>query len=260
MGNKPYAGSVVDPDPLAITDIKWTRHDLTLLVEHSFGAKFRLGGFVPFMNLHVENRAMMTEGGTGKFKMGDAGLYGVFTPWERSAPHPPHRFFDLQNLSLYAGLTFPTGDERNAALPALHFAQTGSGSIDPRFGVGYAAPIGSYFGAFLDAGLRLDGGADGAGFRNGPLWTARLGGSFTPHKIVSVGVAAELVIRERNLQTGRALSESGGIHTFVVPRVLVRPFKGLFFDATLGIPIWRHVNFQQPVMAYYFSVAAGYFF
>ncbi len=230
------------------------------MVEHRFNARFRLGGTLPMSRVDVYNRTTKAEGGTDGFQLGDAGLYAVFTPWEILEPHEPDPFLSLHNLQLSAGLTFPTGDERAASLPALHFGQTGSGSIDPRFSAGYYGGFAKYFGAFLDGTLRLDGGADGSGFRNGPIYTVRLGATFAPHRIVSIGVANELVIREKNLQSGRLLSESGGIHDFIVPRVLLNPVAGLFVDASVGIPVWRHVYFQQPAAALYATVAVGWYF
>ncbi|HEV8325195.1 MAG TPA: hypothetical protein VG389_26500 [Myxococcota bacterium] len=258
-GHKAYAGSVVDPNPLDITNISWTRHDLTLSFEHAFGDHVRLGGTLPFSMIRVHNNAWMSDVKTNGFQLGDIGAYAVFQPWESTDPLG-HHFFDPHNLQLLFGMTFPTGDERAGSLPGLHFLQLGSGSIDPRFGVGYSGRLGRFFGLYGDVGLRLDGGADSSGYRSGNIYTARVGAMFTPIKYVSIAVSNELVVRNINYQSGGVAAESGGVWDFFVPRVLIAPFGGFFIDASAGIPVWRHVFLQQPVAAFNASVAVGYYF
>jgi hypothetical protein len=256
-GDQAYAGNSPDPHPTFLADLQFTRRVLTLEAERRLSSRWQLGVQLPFIDQHVHNNQMNTNVDVD-WKLGDAVIYSALSPWESEDEAHVDPFLSLHNFQFLIGLSLPTGDERVGDFPALHYAQTGSGSADPRLGATYYGRINRWGGAFADAGVVIDTGADGSGYRNGNLYAFGAGAALTPHRLVTLSLADETIIRWHNLQNGQQLFESGGKWNFLVARATAYPVDAVFIDLEVGIPIYRNVNIVQPVTGYNLSVAVGY--
>lgn len=188
---------------------------------------------------------------------GDVQGYLLWAPWETSADHK-EEFLSRHNLSFLFGLSLPTGDERNGDAPALHFNQTGSGSIDTRIGALYNAPISGPMRVYSGLSFLIDGGSDTSRFRNGTLTDFRIGGSYAPSEIGSVFLSIDWINRRRNLSAGNELGDSGGTWTFLEVGGTLTPWRRSFIDAAVAIPIYRNVHHTQPVSDEVFSLGFGW--
>lgn len=254
-GDTAYKGGDESPSPGSSSDIDWSRSVYTLEFHHQLNSSFGFGGTVPFYDMEVFNRQKGTEDQKSAF--GDIGFYAVWAPWEATEPHDPDGFFSLHNLSLLAGLSVPTGNERKGDAPANHFNQLSSGSIDVRLGATYNGSVADGFCLFVGTSLLVDGGSDSSGFRNGTIYDFRIGGSYAPVDFASVFVDLDVLIRERNYQSGSELGSSGGSWGFLELGATVTPGKGFFVEGSVAIPIYRRVNLEQPVSDAMWSLGVG---
>lgn len=229
--------------------------------ERQVRPRLRFGASLPMLDQRVSNNQASPakpEVVHKGWSLADPSAFLFWAPWETREVHPPDPFLSLHNLQFYFGLSFPLGDERKADAPAIHFAQLGSGSIDPRFGLGYVGRVASRVALFGDASVLIDGGTDTTQFRNGNLYDVRLGGTVAPHRIVAVALTNEVVLRNRNYQTGTRLAESGSRWDFVTGRVTVYPVPAAFVEGSYALPVYRYVNFVQPVTNQIVTVSLGF--
>ena len=247
-------------NPRATANIEGDRTALALDVYHQISPQIGVGATIPYLLTETRHKFLGTS--TDSSGVGDASVYAFWSPFETTEEHDPDPFFSLHNLGFIGGLSFPTGDEGNADRPALHFGQLGSGSIDARFGIAYNGAITEELRAYVSAGVLIDGGEDSFDFRNGNLFDARLGVSWTPCEWFTGHLGTTWLSRDQNTFNGVDLAESGASFGFIEPGFTIRPIpdEGLFFDFGVSIPIYRFTNEGQPVSEEVYSVGVGWTF
>lgn len=191
--------------------------------------------------------------------IGDITLSTTLWPW---AAGGPDESWGTSGLSFTLGLKMPTGresdsiDPTNPTPPSL--LQTGTGTWDPIFGLGYATHLGPWH-LYLNAFTQITGGASDIGFRPGSVLVTRAGTGYDVASELNLSLTIEGEFREPDEVAGRDLGFTGSSIWSVTPAAVVT-LGG--FDLTLSarIPFFWNVRGTQLVPELFVSLGVAFVF
>jgi hypothetical protein len=256
-GNQAYKGShLIHPAPVQ-ADVEWKRQIVSLEAFHQFSRTFGAGIGFPYYEQDVDNRTTGVNSHASGW--GDLSLYTLWTPWNTEEP-PIGSLLSPAHLTIYGGLSLPTGNPLEGEIPGLHNYHLGSGSVEFKLGVRYWADPTDFLRVFAAAITVIDGGPDPSGFVYGNSYEGDLGISVSP--IADLWAYAEwiAIVRSKDRQGVLTLADTGGTWWFAELGVGARVYGRLSLEGSVSIPVYRNVNGTQPVSGPIYTAGLRYRF
>jgi len=243
-GDTAYKGSHrAHPAPVQ-ADVDWKREVASFELFHQFSRLIGAGATFPYFEQDVDNR--MTGVKSHASGWGDLSLYALWTPWNTEEP-PVGTMLTPAHVTLYGGLSLPTGDPLEGEIPGLHNYHLGSGSVEYKLGVRYWADATEFLRLFGATIVVIDGGPDPSGFAYGNSYEMDLGVTVSPLKDLWIYAESIAIVRSKDRQGVLTLDDTGGTWWFAEVGIGARVVGGLSLEGSVSLPFYRNVNGTQPV-------------
>ena len=194
--------------------------------------RLTLSLMVPLVRRHLAYANLARE---SFWSLGDTEVRGRVIVFRDAAFAPKHL------LSLVLGLELPTAPRRRKDGVLLGpEAQSGSGSFDPVFGLGYAF-FAVPWSLYLSSTIRATS-ADARGNRLGRQWTQAATVQLQPWSTFGVRVGLDARYETQGYEAGQRDPDSGGFVAFVSPGLITQPLDDLLVHLTVSVPVlerWR---------------------
>lgn len=198
-----------------------------------------LSAAIPRLEIHADQPGMPDVDLEG---LGDVALLAEWWPCRGDGEE-----HSRSGASILLGVELPTGEEADApasGATAPSLLQLGSGTYDPIAGLRWVGGVDRVT-LFGSATVQLAGGVSDNGLRPGGVLELEAGAGTQLHERIAASAALEAVWRQHDHLNRDRLEETRSALWFATPGLSVRLGEHWTLDASVRLPLWRHVSQVQ---------------